>query len=225
MAHLLFVAGSSDLALQISKHFPKKNNICICRNPKKAYKGNYSQIIKLNLEKNLNFFSLKKIKSKISGIIFFNAYQKNKNIPFFKINNSELIKYFIINVISSIKIFYFLEKNKFLKKNCNIVFFSSRSGSISERGKLKHHKPGGDNLYRSSKAMLNCFVKNLAFEFKKKNYIFTSYHPGWVKTKMGGQNADMEIEDATLKFVNFFQNNKIKKNGKFLNYNLKEIGW
>ena len=42
---------------------------------------------------------------------------------------------------------------------------------------------------------------------------------------MGGQNADMDIEDATLKFVKFFQNNKIEKNGKFLNYNLKQIEW
>ena len=38
MAHLLFVAGSSDLALEISKHFPKKIIFVYAEIPKRRTK-------------------------------------------------------------------------------------------------------------------------------------------------------------------------------------------
>ena len=74
-------------------------------------------------------------------------------------------------------------ENNLINKKAKFIYFSSRSGSITERGKLSHHVPKGNHVYRASKSLLNSFVKNISFEFKKLNYIFVSYHPGWVATK------------------------------------------
>ena len=41
----------------------------------------------------------------------------------------------------------------------------------------KHHKPGGNNLYRASKSLLNSFVKNLAFEYSLKTISFICFDP------------------------------------------------
>ena len=220
----LFVSGTSDLASEIAKNFNK--NICICRNKKKAKKLNYSRIIKLDFKKDINFRVFDYIKKgSIQNIFFFSGHQQNIKEPFYKIKLRDVFLYYSINVIAPVKILSFLQLNGYLSKYCKIVFFSSRSGSISERGTLKHHIPGGDNLYRSSKAALNSFVKNLAFENHDSNYTIVSYHPGWVKTRMGGNKADLSVEEASRFFINFLKKICNKNTGKFYNYDGKLISW
>ena len=222
----LFVSGTSDLASEIAKNFNKNNNICVCRNKKKADKLNYSNIIKLDFEKEINFNVFNSIKkASISNIFFFNGYQEKNKKPFYKKKLKSILLYYTINVISSFKILSFLQCNNYLSKHCKIVFFSSRAGSISERGTLKHHIPGGDNLYRSAKSALNSFVKNLAFENSNSNYTIVSYHPGWVKTRMGGKTADLNVEEASRFFIRFLKKISKKSSGKFYNYDGKLISW
>jgi NAD(P)-dependent dehydrogenase (short-subunit alcohol dehydrogenase family) len=226
MSYNLFICGTSDIASEIAKNFNKNKNICVCRNIKKAKDLNFSRIIKLDLAKEINFKVFKCLKkSSISNIFFFNGYQDNNKILFYKKKLKDILLYYTINVISSLKIFSFLQHNRYLSKYCKIIFFSSRAGSISERGVFKHHLPGGDNLYRSAKAALNSFVKNLAFENFYSNFTIVSYHPGWIKTKMGGNNADMTVKEASKFFVKFLTKISKKNSGKFYNYDLKEIGW
>jgi short-subunit dehydrogenase len=222
----LFVSGTSDIASEIAKNFNKNNNICICRNKKKAKNLNYSKIIKLNFEKEINFKVFNRIKKVcISNIFFFNGYQEKNKKPFYKKKLRDILLYYTVNVVSSVKILSFLQCNGYLSKSCKIIFFSSRAGSISERGTLKHHKPGGNNLYRSAKAALNSFVKNLAFENNNSNYTIVSYHPGWVKTKMGGNRADLNAEESSRFFIRLLKKLCKKNSGKFYNYDGKLISW
>lgn len=50
--------------------------------------------------------------------------------------------------------------------------------------------------YDASKAALNSFTIHLAHELRGTNIKVNSAHPGWVKTEMGGEGAQMEIEDG-----------------------------
>jgi len=50
--------------------------------------------------------------------------------------------------------------------------------------------------YDASKAALNSFTIHLAHELRGTNIKINSAHPGWVKTDMGGEGAQMEIEDG-----------------------------
>ena len=50
--------------------------------------------------------------------------------------------------------------------------------------------------YDASKAALNSFTIHLAHELKDTKIKVNSAHPGWVKTEMGGDGAQMEIEDG-----------------------------
>jgi len=47
--------------------------------------------------------------------------------------------------------------------------------------------------YNSSKAALNSFTIHLAYELRNTPIKVNSAHPGWVKTEMGGENADLEV--------------------------------
>ncbi|MEO8388405.1 MAG: SDR family oxidoreductase [Polaromonas sp.] len=50
--------------------------------------------------------------------------------------------------------------------------------------------------YDTSKAALNSFTVQLAFELKGSSVKVNSAHPGWVLTEMGGPSAPMNVEDG-----------------------------
>ena len=50
--------------------------------------------------------------------------------------------------------------------------------------------------YDASKAALNSFTIHLAHELEGTGIKVNSAHPGWVKTEMGGEGAQMEIVDG-----------------------------
>lgn len=50
--------------------------------------------------------------------------------------------------------------------------------------------------YDASKAALNSFTIHLAHELRNTKIKVNSAHPGWVKTDMGGEGAQMEIVDG-----------------------------
>ena len=72
-----------------------------------------------------------------------------------------------------------------------VVNVSSGAGSLS--------KPAGKKpnyAYAGSKAALNMFTRLMAEEFREQAICIVAMTPGWVKTDMGG--ADAELEPATV---------------------------
>jgi NAD(P)-dependent dehydrogenase (short-subunit alcohol dehydrogenase family) len=50
--------------------------------------------------------------------------------------------------------------------------------------------------YNTSKAALNSFTVHLAYELRNTSIKVNSAHPGWVKTELGGENADLEVSEG-----------------------------
>jgi len=50
--------------------------------------------------------------------------------------------------------------------------------------------------YNTSKAALNSFTIHLAYELRDTSIKVNSADPGWVKTEMGGENADLEVSEG-----------------------------
>ena len=63
-------------------------------------------------------------------------------------------------------------------------------------GSIAGNTGGRHYLYRSSKAALNAVVKSLAIDLRDRGVTVVTLHPGWVKTDMGGADADLEIPDS-----------------------------
>jgi NAD(P)-dependent dehydrogenase (short-subunit alcohol dehydrogenase family) len=67
-----------------------------------------------------------------------------------------------------------------------VVNVSSGAGQLTEMG-------GGSHPYRVSKAGLNVLTRTLAAD---GDVIVNSMCPGWVRTDMGGEGADLSVEEG-----------------------------
>jgi len=82
-----------------------------------------------------------------------------------------------------------------LSDDAHIVNVSSTAGSLELVGKASHFM-GHYPAYKISKAALNMYTRTLAHELKDRGVTVSSVHPGWTKTDMGGQEADLTPEQA-----------------------------
>lgn len=70
-----------------------------------------------------------------------------------------------------------------------IAIISSRMGS-------QQSATGGSYVYRASKAAVLNLGRNLARDLVADGISVGIYHPGWVRTDMGGADADIDVETS-----------------------------
>ena len=100
-----------------------------------------------------------------------------------------------------------------------LAVISSRMASIGTRT-----APTGW-LYRASKAALNSVLKDLSLVLGPQGVTCVTFHPGWVKTDMGGAGADIDVTTSVLGIRGTVAAMTSAHNGKFLNYDGTEIPW
>lgn len=61
--------------------------------------------------------------------------------------------------------------------------------------------PGGSYAYRASKAAVTNLARNLATDLAREHIAVGAYHPGWVRTDMGGTEADIDVSEAVAGLV------------------------
>ena len=100
-----------------------------------------------------------------------------------------------------------------------LAVISSRMASIGTRT-----APTGW-LYRASKAALNSVLKDLSLVLGPQGVTCVTFHPGWVKTDMGGAGADIDVTISVAGIRGTLAAMTSAQNGKFLNYDGTEISW
>ncbi len=150
---------------------------------------------------------------------------RDANTSFGQIDVGNWLDVMRINAISPLKVTEaFLEHVKSSDEK-KVVFISSRAGSISERGLLAHHRPGGSYIYRSSKAALNAVARSLAFDLAPLGIRILVLHPGWVKTDMGGPDATIDREASVCGMRQVIGDLSAADSGTFRNYDGAALSW
>jgi len=75
--------------------------------------------------------------------------------------------------------------------------------------------PGGSYIYRSSKAAVLNLGRNLAVDLKPDGVAVGIYHPGWVRTDMGGSTADISVEESVTGLTTRFAALDVSTTGCF----------
>lgn len=79
--------------------------------------------------------------------------------------------------------------------------------------------------YRASKAAVNSIMKSLGVNLKKRGIATLAIHPGWVKTDMGGPNAEISAADSVDGMRKVIEKLSLKDTGSFKNFEGKLLPW
>jgi NAD(P)-dependent dehydrogenase (short-subunit alcohol dehydrogenase family) len=105
-----------------------------------------------------------------------------------------------------------------LAPGARLAVLSSRMGSMG----LRTVSSGW--LYRASKAALNSVLKDASLELAGKA-ICVAFHPGWVRTDMGGAGADIEVSTSVSDMRRTLAALQPKDNGAYLNHDGQPLAW
>ncbi|WP_413876072.1 SDR family NAD(P)-dependent oxidoreductase [Albidovulum sp.] len=78
--------------------------------------------------------------------------------------------------------------------------------------------PGGSYIYRASKAAALNLGRNLAADLAADGIAVGIYHPGWVRTEMGGPGATVDVADTAAGLVARFDALSPATTGAFEDY-------
>jgi NAD(P)-dependent dehydrogenase (short-subunit alcohol dehydrogenase family) len=124
-----------------------------------------------------------------------------------------------VNTMAVLKVAAAFLSNVALGKEKKLVTITSGLGSIT------NNTWGGMYIYRSSKAAANAVTRSLAMDLKDEGIIAASIHPGWVKTDMGGEGADIAPEVSIAGMRKVIAGLTPKKTGSFISYDGKTVEW
>lgn len=148
-----------------------------------------------------------------------NAGVIGDSAPFGKVNCDDWMEVFNINTVAPLRLAERFVDHLAASELKTIVNISSVMGSISQ------NESGGRYIYRSTKAALNMVMRSMAVDLAPKGITVVAVHPGWVRTDMGGEKADLEPEDAVADLRRLIGKLSVEDSGKFFNHDGSPLGW
>ena len=123
------------------------------------------------------------------------------------------------NVIGPMRVVECLLENIVAGAGKMIATVSSRMGSIGA------NEAGGSYAYRSSKAAVNAVVKSLALDLRGRGITCIAFHPGWVRTDMGGPGAPVSAGESVAGMRRVIAGAGPADTGGFFGYDGERLPW
>jgi NAD(P)-dependent dehydrogenase (short-subunit alcohol dehydrogenase family) len=122
------------------------------------------------------------------------------------------------NVLGPMRVLAQIAETGALAAGGRIAVLTSRMGSIGGR------TTAGSSLYRASKAALNSVLKDASLVLGDKA-VCVAFHPGWVKTDMGGAGADIDVATSVAGMRRVLAGLAPSQSGSFVNHDGTAIPW
>jgi NAD(P)-dependent dehydrogenase (short-subunit alcohol dehydrogenase family) len=122
-----------------------------------------------------------------------------------------------VNALGALRVTIALLTNLREAENPKVVAMTSRMGSIED------NNSGGFYGYRMSKGALNAIVKSLSIDLAP--WPVASIHPGYVRTRMTGNQGDLSPEEAVDRMLVVIDKLDRTMSGKFYHRDGYELPW
>ncbi|KAL5337222.1 hypothetical protein BJX70DRAFT_399867 [Aspergillus crustosus] len=100
-----------------------------------------------------------------------------------------------------------------------IANISSTVGSITQAPKYQFPV----HAYKITKAALNMLTVQYALDYKHEGFSVFAISPGWLRTELGGDYADLSVETGAEEVLKYIKKGGSEYNGRFLNIHVP--GW
>lgn len=226
---ILITGANRGLGLTFIEHYAKTGALILacCRSPSEATelqqlaKQNTNiKIYQLDVSSQENIESLANELTMPIDILINNAGMLDSESGLGSLSQEKLLKTFLVNSIAPIKIAESFTKHLAKSRRKLLVNISSSMGSIGE------NTSGGYYSYRASKAALNMLMKSAGIDLTPQGIKVLLLHPGWVKTRMGGEQAAIEPSESIAGMCKVIENyNPAPGEVRFYRYNGEIVSW
>ena len=106
-----------------------------------------------------------------------------------------------------------------LSEGSQVVNITSQIGSMVVGARFD------DLPYSTSKAVMNMVTVQLATQLRDKGITVAAFHPGWVRTDMGGSQADISAEESAGGILSATEQLRLEDSGSFLRWDGSTHPW
>lgn len=159
-----------------------------------------------------------RVKSRQFDLLFVNAgVANNANETIATVSTEDFIRVMVTNALSPMRVIEALQD--VVPASGTIGVMSSILGSVAE------NTYGLWEAYRGSKAALNTFMRSFSARHPDDPRALLLIAPGWVRTDMGGPQADLSIEESIPNVVDLITKLSGKPGVHYYNYDGRQIAW
>lgn len=129
----------------------------------------------------------------------------------------QFVRIMVTNALSPMRVIESLE---------DLVYPTGTIGVMSSgQGSVANNVSGKSEVYRSSKAALNQFMRSYAARHAGEARSLILMAPGWTRTALGGPNAPLSIDESIPKVVDVLLSQHGTPGLKYLDYLGRTVPW
>jgi NAD(P)-dependent dehydrogenase (short-subunit alcohol dehydrogenase family) len=125
---------------------------------------------------------------------------------------------FRVNTVAPVALAQALHSNLKAGAEKKLAAITSQLGSTAANGGQRY-------AYRSSKAALNNAMRGLSRDWASDGILVGVFHPGWVRTDMGGQSAPVSPEASVRGLRQRIAELGPKNSGAYVDYTGAALAW
>ncbi|MFE2142470.1 SDR family NAD(P)-dependent oxidoreductase [Streptomyces sp. NPDC059456] len=152
-------------------------------------------------------------------LLFVNAAITRGDLPIGEVPTAMFTEVMVTNALSPMRVVETL--GPLVTPDGTIGIMSSDQGSVSL------NTEGGQDLYRASKAALNQLMRCYAVRRAGAGDVRTLLlmDPGWVRTELGGPEAELGVEESVPGVVETMESRRGKGGLEFLDHRGEAVAW
>jgi NAD(P)-dependent dehydrogenase (short-subunit alcohol dehydrogenase family) len=226
MTHTILITGANrGIGLELARNFAAAGDTVIgtARHPDEATElADIAQRVE-RLD-HTNPDSVRTLASALADtaidILINNGATGPESASFEDLDPTTLVRDFEINSVGPVRVTQAMLPHLRKRSRKTVVSITSQLGSIELA-----QGSGGYIAYRTSKAALNMLNACAAHELGKEGFTCAVLHPGWVRTRMGGENAPVTPEESSKGLHAVINKLTTDDNGRFLDHTGAELPW